>query len=81
MASSSACPRFIKIYEVLAEKYVLRSKWKKNKVRGEVPQAHASRQVVEMDTVGFAVLFAFTAVDIFSREAGCPLGRCCCVQH
>ncbi|MBV9864085.1 MAG: DDE-type integrase/transposase/recombinase [Abitibacteriaceae bacterium] len=58
-----------KIYEVLAEKYVLRSKGKKNQVRGPVPQATAARQVVQMDSVDFGGLFAFTAVDIFSREA------------
>ena len=39
-------PSVPKIYEVLAKKYVLRSKWKKNKVRGHVPQANAPRQVV-----------------------------------
>ncbi len=58
-----------KIYEVLAQRYTLRSKWKKNKVRGEVPTAKAPRQVVQMDTINFGGLFAFTAVDIFSREA------------
>jgi transposase-like protein len=58
-----------KIYEVLAEKYVLRSKWKKNHKRGPTPVATAVRQVVEMDTVDFGGLFAFTAVDIYSREA------------
>lgn len=58
-----------KIYEILAEKYVLRSKRKKNQKRGEVPQATAARQVVQMDTVAFGKLFAFTAVDIWSREA------------
>lgn len=58
-----------KIYEILAEKYVLRSKWKKNQVRGEAPTAQASREVIQMDTIDFGGLFAFTAVDIFSREA------------
>ncbi len=58
-----------KIYEVLAEKYVIRSKWKKNHLRGPVPQASAPRQVVQMDTIDFGKVFAFTAVDIFSREA------------
>ena len=58
-----------KIYEVLAEKYVIRSKWKKNKMRGQVPVATAPREVIQMDTVDFGGLFAFTAVDIFSREA------------
>ncbi len=58
-----------KIYEVLAEKYILRSKWSKNQKRGPVPAADAPRQVVQMDTVHFGAVFAFTAVDIFSREA------------
>jgi len=58
-----------KIYEILAEKYVIRSKWKKNKPRGPVPQASAPRQVVQMDTIDLGQVFAFTAVDIFSREA------------
>ena len=58
-----------KIYEILAERYVIRSKWKKNKARGPMPQALASREIVEMDTIDFGNVFAFTAVDIFSREA------------
>lgn len=58
-----------KIYEVLAEKYVLRSKGKKNQPRGATPQAQAAREVVQMDTIDFGGLFAFTAVDIYSREA------------
>ena len=58
-----------KIYEVLAEKYTLRSKWQKNQKRGQVPEADAPRQVVQMDTVDFGQVFAFTAVDIHSREA------------
>jgi len=58
-----------KIYEVLAEKYTLRSKWSKNQKRGPVPEVEAARQVVQMDTVHFGQVFAFTAIDIFSREA------------
>ena len=58
-----------KIYEVLAEKYTLRSKWTKNQTRGQLPEAEAPRQVVQMDTVHFGQVFAFTAVEIFSREA------------
>jgi transposase len=58
-----------KIYEILAEKYVIRSKWKKNKQRGPIPQAVKPRQVIQMDTIDFGELFAFTAIDIFSREA------------
>lgn len=58
-----------KIYEILAEKYTLRSKWAKNQKRGQAPEADAARQVIQMDTVHFGQVFAFTAVDIFSREA------------
>ena len=58
-----------KIYEILAEKYTLRSKWQKNTRRGDAPEADAPRQVVQMDTIHFGRVFAFTAVDIHSREA------------
>jgi len=36
-----------KIYEILAEKYVLRSRKPRNHKRGPVPQAEATRQVVQ----------------------------------
>ncbi len=58
-----------KVYEVLREKYVIRSKWKKHRRRGPVPVASGPRQVVQMDTVLFGSLFAFTAIDIHTREA------------
>ena len=58
-----------KVYEVLAEKYTLRPKGRKNRKRGDVPEADAPRQVIQMDTVHFGQVYAFTAVDIFSREA------------
>lgn len=58
-----------KIYEILAEKYIIRSKWKKNKARGKVPKATKPREVIQMDTVDFGDLYAFTAIDIFTREA------------
>jgi len=58
-----------KIYEILAEKYVIKSKWKKNQKRGCVPKAEKPREVIQMDTIDFGDVFAFTAVDIFSREA------------
>jgi len=57
------------IYKVLSEKYELRSKWQKNKSRGPIPTAQAARQVIQMDTVLFGEVFAFTAVDIFSKES------------
>ena len=58
-----------KIYEILAEKYVIRSKWKKNKERGLLPVASQPREVIQMDTIDFGELYAFTAIDIFSKEA------------
>jgi transposase len=58
-----------KIYEILAGKYIIRSKWKKNKTRGKIPKATRPREVVQMDTVDFGDLYAFTAIDIFTREA------------
>jgi transposase InsO family protein len=57
------------IYKVLSEKYRLRSKWQKNKPRGPIPVAQAARQVIQMDTVLFGEVFAFTAVDIYTRES------------
>jgi len=57
------------IYKVLSEKYQLRSKWQKNKTRGPIPTAQTARQVIQMDTVLFGDVFAFTAVDIFSKES------------
>lgn len=62
-------PAVSKIYEILAEKYKLRSKWKKNQLRGHVPKAERPREVIQMDTVDFGDIFAFTAVDIYSKEA------------
>ena len=58
-----------KIYEVLSEKYQIRSNWKKNKERGPVPHPDNPREIVQMDTIDFGGLFAFTAIDCFSREA------------
>lgn len=58
-----------KIYEILSEKYRLRSKWKKNQERGPIPQALKPREVIQMDTIDFGGLFAFTGIDIFTREA------------
>lgn len=62
-------PAVSKIYEILAEKYKLKSKWKKNQKRGSVPKAEKPREVIQMDTVDFGEVFAFTGVDIFSKEA------------
>lgn len=61
------------IYKVLGEKYKLRSKWKKNQIRGPIPEASNPREVIQMDTVDFGQIFAFTGVDIFSKEVNVKL--------
>ncbi len=58
-----------KIYEILSEKYVIRPKWKKNQKRGKVPKATGPREVIQMDSMDFGGIYAFTAIDIFTREA------------
>jgi len=58
-----------KIYEILGEKYVIRSKWKRNKERGPIPEASMPREVIQMDTIDFGDIYAFTAIDIFTKEA------------
>jgi transposase len=57
------------IYKVLAERYELRSHWRKNHPRGPIPVAQAARQVLQMDSVAFGDVFAFTAIDIYSKES------------
>jgi transposase len=57
------------IYKVLNEKYQLRSnKRPKNQKRGPVPVAEAPREVIQLDSVLLGDVFAFTAIDIFSKE-------------
>jgi len=56
------------IYKILRTEYKLKSKWKKNQIRGPVPKAKAPREVIQMDTVDFGEIFAFTGIDIFSRD-------------
>lgn len=58
-----------KIYEILKEKYILRKRREKNQKRGPIPKANRPREVIQMDTIDFGELFAFTAVDIYSKEA------------
>jgi hypothetical protein len=62
-----------KVYEILAEKYIIKSKWKHNQARGAVPHALKPREVIQMDSIDFGGIFAFTAVDIFSKEADVTL--------
>lgn len=61
------------IYKILGEKYQLRSKWKHNQKRGSIPKADKPREVVQMDTVDFGQVYAFTGVDICSKEVSVKL--------
>lgn len=61
------------IYKILGEKYKLRSKWKKNQKRGPVPKAFKPREVVQVDSVDFGEVFAFTGVDIFVKDVAVKL--------
>jgi len=69
----SSSPPVETIYKVLREKYQLRSKWKKNQPRGPVPKASYSRQVIQMDSMDFGSIFAFTGIDIFSKDVAVKL--------
>lgn len=65
---TGSSPGVTTIYKVLGEKYQLRSKLKKNQPRGPVPKADYPRQVIQMDSVDFGNIFAFTAIDIFVKD-------------
>lgn len=70
-----------KVYEILAEKYIIKSKWKHNQKRGAVPHAVKPREVIQMDSIDFGGIFAFTAVDIYSKEADVILAPELTSQH
>lgn len=56
------------IYRVLKEKYVLRSKWKKYCKRGYVKKGTKPRESIQIDTIDLGNLYAFTAIDTFTKE-------------
>lgn len=56
------------VYRVLAEKYQLRSKWKKNVKRGGVLRGTRPREAIQTDTVDFGKVFAFTSIDTYTKE-------------
>lgn len=57
------------IYHILGERFVLRSKWKKYAKRGFVKKGIKPREVIQTDTVDFGNIFAFTAIDTYTKEA------------
>lgn len=56
------------VYRVLRHEFVIGSKWKRQAFRGEAPKATRPREVVQHDTVDFGELFAYTSIDIFTKE-------------
>lgn len=63
------------IYRILNEKYELRKRWRGNEKRGVVLKGSKPREVVQVDTVDFGNIYAFTAIDTFTREASVILKR------
>jgi len=57
------------VYRVLNKHLQLRARGHRNRPRGPVPRAKGPRQVIQMDTVALGELYAYTAVDTYTREA------------
>jgi len=56
------------VYRILNKHLKLRRFRRRNKARGQLPQAQGPREVIQMDTIDFGGVFAFTAIDTFTRE-------------
>ncbi len=57
------------IYAILREKFRLRGKNKRPQSRGHVRRGTRPREAVQVDTVDLGELYAFTAIDTYTREA------------
>lgn len=57
------------IYRILNQKYQLTSKWKKHCKRGHVKKGEKPRESIQTDTVDLGNIFAFNAIDTFTKEA------------
>ena len=57
------------IYRILGGTYQLRSKWKKYSKRGFVHKGTSPREAIQTDTVDFGGVYAFTAIDTYTKEA------------
>lgn len=62
------------VYRILNRYYQLRSRWKKNQARGPQPKAERPKDFIQADTVDLGELFAYTAIDVFTRETAVILG-------
>ena len=57
------------IYRILNLKYQLREKRHKNTKRGPVLRGEQPREAIQVATVDFGEVYAFTAIDTYTREA------------
>ena len=58
------------IYRLLRTKWVLRSRYKKNIKRGTVQKSMKKGDAIQVDTVDFGELYAFTANEFVSMKNG-----------
>ncbi|HEY1409860.1 MAG TPA: helix-turn-helix domain-containing protein [Promineifilum sp.] len=56
------------VYRILNKHLRLRAKGRHNRTRGPLPGAAGPRQVIQMDTIDLGGVYAFTAIDIHTRE-------------
>jgi transposase len=56
------------VYRILNKHLQLRAKGHRNVARGSLPKASGPREVIQMDTIDFGQVFAFTAIDLYTRE-------------
>jgi transposase len=56
------------VYRILNKHLQLRAKGRRNLSRGSLPRASGPREVIQMDTIDFGDVFAFTAIDTYTRE-------------
>lgn len=56
------------VYRILNKHLQLRPKGRRNVSRGSLPRASGPREVIQMDTIDFGDVFAFTAIDTYTRE-------------
>jgi transposase InsO family protein len=70
-------PSHSTIYRILRSNIKLRSRWKKNSYRGDVPKGTRRWDVIQIDTVHFENIFAFTAIDTYTKEPFIQLSTEC----
>src|SRR5580692_11128275 len=57
------------IYNILNQKFQLTGKWKKYCKRGHIKKGEKPRESIQTETVDLGNIFAFNAIDTFTKEA------------